>query len=429
MVNIAVKGTAIYGAAESPITSGSVGRKVRFTFDESWDNLIKIAVFSCGDITKDIQLDNIDECDIPWEILVHDNVGKCIRIGICGLYDNAIVYPTVYTDIGKLLQGTRVSEDPSVDYTPTPTQQAITTANQALEIAESVREDADNGVFNGKSAYQSALENGYEGTEEEFGAGLADAANGGSEDSNKNGLTDEQAADLNANTEARHTHGNKTVSVPSDEVSYTHYNLQDKSGTIKGALDEAISYVTGVLSPHEHTHNNKGVLDNLADDNGTLTYNGEPIGGSSSLDIEVKTDTEDEYVLELTTPNETITTSNLKGKQGVSGVYVGKGDMPEGYNVQIIPDPVIEWFPPEEELPNAGAPSPDGGEGGSTTPTFTIEPIENGHRVTITDSNGSQSFDVFDGKDGNDYILTDTDKTEIANAVIDSLAVAEGGLY
>lgn len=29
---------------------------------------------------------------------------------------------------------------------------------------------------------------------------------------------------------------------------------------------------------------------------------------------------------------------NLRGKDGVSGVYVGSGDMPEGYNVQIDPD-------------------------------------------------------------------------------------------
>ena len=29
---------------------------------------------------------------------------------------------------------------------------------------------------------------------------------------------------------------------------------------------------------------------------------------------------------------------NIRGPQGVSGVYVGRGEMPEGYNVQVIPD-------------------------------------------------------------------------------------------
>lgn len=33
------------------------------------------------------------------------------------------------------------------------------------------------------------------------------------------------------------------------------------------------------------------------------------------------------------------------------------------------------------------------------SPTVTIEPIENGHRVTITDKNGEQSFDIFNGED------------------------------
>ena len=89
---------------------------------------------------------------------------------------------------------------------------------------------------------------------------------------------------------------------------------------------------------------NQAVIDNLGESSdGKLTYKGEMIsgGGSASLDIEVKTDTEDEYVLEITTDTETVTTANLKGKegkQGKSGVYVGSGDMPEGYNVQINPE-------------------------------------------------------------------------------------------
>ncbi len=67
----------------------------------------------------------------------------------------------------------------------------------------------------------------------------------------------------------------------------------------------------------------------------------------------------------------------------------------------------------------------------------TIE-IEGGHRVTITDIEGTESFDVLDGvdgidgkdgKDGNDYVLTEADKAEIANAVLDSLQTAEGGSY
>lgn len=155
---------------------------------------------------------------------------------------------------------------------------------------------------------------------------------------------------------------------------------------------------------------------------GNLLFDGEEIKSSGSvLDVEVKTDTEDEYVLELTTPNETITTPNLKGKQGVSGVYVGEGDMPEGYNVQVITS-IFDWIEPDlPEPPLAGGSNP--------SVSVKVEAIEGGHKVSITTASGTQSFDVLDGAKGDPYTLTEADKTEIANAVLDSLEVAEGGLY
>lgn len=176
-----------------------------------------------------------------------------------------------------------------------------------------------------------------------------------------------------------------------------------------------------------HSHSNKNTLNKLTTSaDGNLLFDGEEIKSSGSvLDVEVKTDTEDEYVLELTTPNETITTPNLKGKQGVSGVYVGEGDMPEGYNVQVITS-IFDWIEPEEP-PLAGDSNP--------SVSVKVEEIEGGHRVSITTASGTQSFDVLDGEKGekgdkgDPYTLTDADKNIIVNAVLDELEVAEGGLY
>lgn len=56
----------------------------------------------------------------------------------------------------------------------------------------------------GKSAYDIAAANGYEGTESEFGVALTEVVN-------SDGLTEEQASDLAANTEARHEHDNKAT--------------------------------------------------------------------------------------------------------------------------------------------------------------------------------------------------------------------------
>lgn len=138
MVNIVVNGTAIYGSADYPITSGTVGRKVRFTFDESWDGLLKIGVFRCGGVEKEIELDNVNECEFPWEVLVHANVGKCIDVGICGLLEDKIVYPTIYTGVGNLLQGTVVTGDTSIPYTPSATEQALTKSEKALKSVEEI---------------------------------------------------------------------------------------------------------------------------------------------------------------------------------------------------------------------------------------------------------------------------------------------------
>ena len=37
---------------------------------------------------------------------------------------------------------------------------------------------------------------------------------------------------------------------------------------------------------------------------------------------------------------------------------------------------------------------------GGVSPTIEVEKIEGGHRVTVTDINGSQSFEVLDGESG-----------------------------
>lgn len=109
------------------------------------------------------------------------------------------------------------------------------------------------------------------------------------------------------------------------------------------------------------------------------------------------------------------------------------------------------------------------GEGGSGadgfSPIVDITEIEGGHRVTITDIEGTESFDVLDGVDGIDgkdgengkdgadgytpikgvdyfdgekgdkgdkgdpYTLTDTDKEIIVEAVLDALPEWNGGAY
>ena len=71
-------------------------------------------------------------------------------------------------------------------------------------------------------------------------------------------------------------------------------------------------------------------------------------------------------------------------------------------------------------------------DGGNNIITVTLS---NGQSSTFIVKNGSKGSqgekgDKGDkGENGNDYVLTSADKTEIANAVLDSLQTAEGGIY
>lgn len=74
----------------------------------------------------------------------------------------------------------------------------------------------------------------------------------------------------------------------------------------------------------ETLKDNVDTLDKLTTSlDGKLLFDGQLIEGtggvSGTLDIEVKVDTEDEYILSLSTPDETLTTPNLKGKDGEKG--------------------------------------------------------------------------------------------------------------
>ena len=67
---------------------------------------------------------------------------------------------------------------------------------------------------------------------------------------------------------------------------------------------------------------------------------------------------------------------------------------------------------------DAGADGVDGNDG--VSPAVSVAAITGGNRVTITDAEGAKTFDVMDGAqgasgaDGKDYVLTNTDKQEIA---------------
>lgn len=63
------------------------------------------------------------------------------------------------------------------------------------------------------------------------------------------------------------------------------------------------------------------------------------------------------------------------------------------------------------------------------SPVIAVSSITNGHRVSVTDSTHTETFDVTNGTNGTngqDYVLTAQDKADIANLVMNGLPQAEG---
>ena len=114
-VLIDVIGVHAVATKNAPLTVGMVGVPVRFSFSPEWEEL---AVFRAGEVKKDNVL--IDGCSvIPAEVMTQ--VGQTVYIGVEGRSrDGSIVFPTVWAEAGRILDGARASGDPAL--APTPSQ-------------------------------------------------------------------------------------------------------------------------------------------------------------------------------------------------------------------------------------------------------------------------------------------------------------------
>lgn len=87
-----------------PVTSGSVNvYPVRFQFSPDWDGMVPTAVFRADWKTYAVVLDQNGECVIPWEALAKP---RCrLEAGVYGARDGNVVLPTIWADLGTILEG------------------------------------------------------------------------------------------------------------------------------------------------------------------------------------------------------------------------------------------------------------------------------------------------------------------------------------
>ena len=113
-----------------PVTSGSVNiYQVRFEFSPNWDGLTRTAVFRSGTDTYSVLLDLSGECIIPWEVLTSH--GRQLTAGVYGTRGNEIILPTVWADLGTILEGVAPGKETRPP-TPEPWQEALDSKGDSL---------------------------------------------------------------------------------------------------------------------------------------------------------------------------------------------------------------------------------------------------------------------------------------------------------
>lgn len=136
---------------ESTVSDGVLFDKVQFLFPESWEKYTKTAVFSLADGTtisvvlneKSELCTGKDECFIPFEVLQHPG----FYISVFGVLGESKA--TATRDFVSVHQSGYALGDAPGEPTPNEYQQILALSQQAADIAQSVRTDADNGLFKG----------------------------------------------------------------------------------------------------------------------------------------------------------------------------------------------------------------------------------------------------------------------------------------
>ena len=125
---------------------------IKFLFPDNWNNYQKTAVFSAVGVEpinvllceeSSLCLSK-DECYIPFEVLK----GDCFEVSVFGVLDETLA-TTTKEQIEVLQSGYTLGDQPS-EPTQSEYSQILQMVIDTKQIAQSVRDDADNGVFKGE---------------------------------------------------------------------------------------------------------------------------------------------------------------------------------------------------------------------------------------------------------------------------------------
>lgn len=156
-----VKGASIEPRLTDKLTAGMIGVMAHITFDEAWEGLTPKLVCLKGAVGVPMTIGVDGEAEVPSECLIE---GTRLVVGLDGWKGTELRIPTILADCGYVwpsVDGLQLVEHKPV--TPDIVDQinaaaygaeqaanrAATEAEQAKRMADSVRDDADAGKFNG----------------------------------------------------------------------------------------------------------------------------------------------------------------------------------------------------------------------------------------------------------------------------------------
>ena len=250
---IFVASKAVLRCVEKEVLTSGMQQAVTciFSFSRDWDGLGKTAVFICGEVQKDMVVDN-DQVIIPHEALAAENIGKMLRVGVYGIDGNGnVVIPTIMCSVGEVLKGADPFGDHSADPTPTIWQQMLADNAETRRVATEERvttEEARDAALEAKEEAETARDEAKgarAGAEDAQDA--AELAQGAAEDA--------QAAAEQAQRKAEEAQGkSETAQVKAEEAQAdaeaAMHAVQDMGVAANSLQEGSSATVTKTVDPN-----------------------------------------------------------------------------------------------------------------------------------------------------------------------------------
>lgn len=308
MVNASILGKKLTITGQPIIADAVKFETIKFTFPSEWSGYQKTAVFSNDNgVQLNIVLNSEnplcvdeDECYIPYEVLNYPE----FYISVFGIKGESIA-TTTKEHVRVIESGYALGDQPG-EPTPSEYQQIINLTSNAVSIAQSVRDDADKGLFKGDKGEQGVRgekgdpgERGPQGIQGYKGDTGAQGIKGEKGDKGDpftyEDFTDEQLAELKGErgepgeVSLRQMNNNCansiTESISGNPIRITDASPNEHDLSININSD-SISDLTSVTVKncgknllvypyYQRSHNDNGITFTVNDQDGTITANGE----------------------------------------------------------------------------------------------------------------------------------------------------------